>query len=140
MKYDIKQYIVINNKADWSKGKIASQVAHASMAIFMRKDHEGVHWHFTDNKDALHISITPEMHEWLRGSFAKVILKADGIDELKRLKAVCLDFHVPFSWIKDSGATQDVGEEGVTLGIGPINVEDEKLKPLIDRLSELKLY
>jgi len=129
--YDIKQYILVC-KGGWTHGKITSQVAHASLAVFSNqfdKTLDGV-WLYRPSDDE---------RIWLNTAFAKVILKASNKEQLKNGYRTAKLCHVNFAYIEDSGATQK-DEEAATLAIGPFDTTNEEYKSLVDWLSQFKLY
>jgi len=131
--YDIKQYIIINSAAKWTKGKFASQVAHASMAIFFDRMID------TGNPDGYLQIMTEDMKAWKNGSFAKIILKDEGVCGLYDLEDHAKQFGIPTALIKDSGATQQ-DEQGITLAIGPFNTKNSEYALFMEHISKLKLY
>jgi len=145
--YNIKQYIVINKAAKWTHGKYATQCAHASMAVIFnmfRKEKDfkmienGVpkEWYCYD------LMVTPDVGKWIDGSFAKIVLKDEGICGLYDLEMHAKQFEVPTALVKDSGATQELedDEQGQTLAIGPFDTDNPKYEPLMKHLSKLRLY
>lgn len=124
----VKQVIVFRHdllKGDHAlrKGKIAAQVAHASLGSllqFFRKieciDQHGNHtWKYeTEFGDGSY------MDEWLNGSFTKIVVSAPDEAALREIKAKCDELDIPCSLITDAGNTEFHGVPTVTcLGIGP---------------------
>ncbi|MEM3609738.1 MAG: peptidyl-tRNA hydrolase Pth2 [Candidatus Anstonellales archaeon] len=101
-KKNIKQVIVVRNDLKLGKGKLAAQVAHASLASYkvclnMRK---------------------AIVDMWERQGMEKVVLKVDSEKELLELYEKVKD-KLPCALITDAGKTQ-VPENTITcLGIGP---------------------
>jgi len=111
----MKQAIVVNASLKLPKGKLASQVAQASVAAFLEASEEA--------KQA-----------WLENGMPKVVLKGSGEADLMRLQDLAKERNIPAELVRDAGKTV-VPEGTVTcLGLGPAS-EDE-----IDELTgELKL-
>lgn len=96
-------------------GKLASQVAHASMKVFFDR-RETLHRHET----SLHVPLTSEMQEWVEGKFTKVVLGVETEEDLLRCHTLALDAGLPTALIQDIGATEFKGVPTYTaVAIGP---------------------
>ncbi len=116
--YDIKQVIVVRKDLKMNKGKIAAQVAHASMA-FLTKRLEPKTFH------GYNLELKNIEEEWLDGSFAKIVLWADNAEELHKLHEQALEAGIEAHFIIDSGHTCFNGVPTLTcLGIGPDTAEN----------------
>ena len=135
-KYDTKQVIVVRKDLNMRKGKIASQVAHASMKVLLDRmsvtEEEKI-----INKNNLTIIENPIIHRtfscewnsyynlWLEGSFAKVVVSCDSKEELLDLSLQADERELPNALITDSGATEFNGVHTDTcLAIGPHSSEE----------------
>ena len=100
------------------KGKLAAQVAHASLAAAeegMRKDPE---WY----------------RQWKEQGQAKVVVKAGSESELRGLLKIAKSMGLPSALIEDAGLTQLEPGTATCLGVGPAPV------PLVDKVTgQLKL-
>ncbi|MEN0063913.1 MAG: aminoacyl-tRNA hydrolase [Myxococcota bacterium] len=122
---DIKQVLLYRRDLKMRKGKIAAQCAHASLAVFLRRqlprdrvelavDGETV------SDDALVVPLTPVMSEWVRSRFTKIVLSVE--DE-----AALLDAHrraeaagIACALIRDAGRTEFHGVPTfTTCALGP---------------------
>ncbi len=105
-----KQVIVVRNDLKLSKGKLAAQVAHASLEAYKKAE-----------KDAV--------EEWEAAGVKKVVLKVADLKELmsiyERLKAAKLK---P-SLIKDAGHTEVEPGTITCVGVGPVKETD------VDRIT-----
>jgi len=113
--YDLKQVIVVREDLKLPKGKLASQVAHASVEAVLRSE-KGM------------------ITSWRNEGMAKIVLKVNDERSLLKLNQLAKDFNIITALITDAGKT--VVEPGTTtcLGIGPDSVEK------IDRIiKDLKL-
>lgn len=112
---EYKQVIVVNDALKLPKGKLAAQVAHASVAAYIESG--------ADAQAA-----------WLADGMPKVVLKAASAEDLLRLEAQAVEREIPAALIEDAGRTV-IPEGTVTcLGLGPAPEE------IIDELTgELKL-
>ncbi len=113
MNEEYKQVVVVNNELKMGRGKICSQVAHASLSAFLKTD-------------------VKEREEWIKEGMKKIILKGDK-------KTIVLLFNklkrkFPCSLIKDAGKTQIKPGSITALGIGPI-----KSKEIDVYIKEMKL-
>ena len=112
---NVKQAILVRNDLNIGKGKIATQVAHASLEAYKRAD-----------KDAV--------RKWEEQGSKKIVLRVNSMDELLEFKRKAGQLKIPSALIKDAGLTQ-LKEGTITcLGLGP----DDEAK--IDKLiRDLKL-
>lgn len=113
MKYKLKQVIIVRTDIRMSKGKTASQVAHASVSSFYET-----------------LKYKPEYaYEWLSQSQPKIVLKVNNLDELLKIKKKADELGIINVVIKDAGLTEIPPGEITCIGIGPAP------KDLIDRLT-----
>jgi len=115
---EIKQVIVVRNDLKMGKGKLAAQVAHASLASaeVARKKKEA--WY----------------DSWKESGQAKVVVKVGSEDELSDLHRRALAAGLPTSLIQDRGLTQLDPGTTTCLGIGPAPAD------LVDKITgNLKL-
>ncbi len=110
----IKQVIVVRKDLNMRKGKLAAQVAHASMKVFfdrmkdIGKPHNGNYSGMKFSKDCYlyATSFTPEMIEWMEGDFTKIVVGVDSLDQLFELKEWADTLDIPHALIKDNGLTE----------------------------------
>ena len=123
---EIKQVIVMRKDLHCRAGKIASQVAHASMKVIldmMQRKHL-VYPVGTGMQESVELSLmmdkgTP-IYEWLNGSFAKIVLYVEFEDAIHALANRCHFMKIPCAVITDAGKTEFHGEPTVTcIAIGP---------------------
>ncbi len=111
----MKQVIVVNEALKLPRGKLAAQVAHASVASFLE----------TEPRDQM---------AWLEEGMFKVVLKGEDEAALRELQQKATVLGLPVSLIEDAGRTV-VPEGTITcLGIGP--AEDSRIDEVT---GELKL-
>lgn len=98
----IKQVILYRRDLKMRKGKIAAQVAHASMKVFF--DRGTV---LANREDAdLVIGLTPDMATWVDGLYAKIVLSVEDEADLFRAHQMAKDAGIPTSLIQDAGRTE----------------------------------
>lgn len=139
MSYNIKQVIVFRRKYPDGKGgfsqlrtgKIAAQVAHASMMFISHMLGNG--FNLTEND--CEPEIAKERKAWFKGSFAKICLYVDSEEELDRIYKEAEEAGLTVHMVIDSGATEFHGVPTKTcLAIGPHDAEK------IDKITgDLKL-
>ncbi len=96
----MKQVIIVNDSLKLPKGKLAAQVAHASVSAFLVADAQA--------KQA-----------WLKNGMPKVVLKGESEEYLIKLQAQAEGQGVPSQLIEDAGRTV-IPEGTITcLGLGP---------------------
>ena len=138
--HEIKQVVVINGALGMRKGKIAAQVAHASMKVFFnmlsvdKRCCEPSHWN-----DGVHDSahgdpyehnancsyrmfgfINGPMAHWATHSFKKIVLSVASDDDLVRVYQLAIDAGLPAAMMTDNGETEFHGVLTRTaVAIGP---------------------
>lgn len=113
----MKQAIVVRKDLKMSCGKIAGQVAHASLRAYWATPKETRDdWTYNYNE-------------------VKVVLKVQSKEELEKLIEVCEDGGVSYSWVFDAGKTQIEPNTLTAVGIGPDN--DEVINSIIGDLKLL---
>ena len=111
------------------KGKIASQVAHASLGAILKSRK-------TLNKSELVIASNEYIEAWLNGPFTKIVVKCDSLDELLALEQACLRNDVRHCKITDAGNTVFDGVPTVTcLAVGPD--DENKINQITSHLQLL---
>ena len=113
----MKQVIVVRNDLRMSKGKLAAQVAHASIS-------------------SSQIATKRMMRKWEKEGQKKVVLKARNLKQLKVLERECKKLKIPFSLITDAGSTELLHGTVTCLGIGPD--EDSRVDKVTGSLPLLK--
>lgn len=96
----MKLAVLVRTDLEMGKGKIASQVGHASVEAFI------------DSKQTTRNS-------WVKQGMKKIVLKVKGFDELKKYKQKADKEKLLTSMIKDAGKTQLKNPEITCLAIGP---------------------
>jgi PTH2 family peptidyl-tRNA hydrolase len=110
-----KQVIIIRQDLKLPKGKLASQVAHASVESVLRSNKETV-------------------EEWRKEGMKKIIVKVNDLNELLEYQTKAKKDKLVASLIKDAGKTTVEPGTITCLGVGP----DKEEK--IDKLTkDLKL-
>jgi PTH2 family peptidyl-tRNA hydrolase len=110
-----KQVIVVRKDLKMDKGKLAAQVAHASLEAYKKAD-------------------ASDVAAWEAEGMKKVVVCAKDIKEFIEIKEMARKEKLPYAIIHDAGKTQLRPGTVTTLGIGPA---DEKV---VDRVTKhLKL-
>ena len=114
----MKQVIVVRSDLKMGKGKLAAQVAHASLQASEDARRTREEW----------------FDEWKNGGQAKIVLKVGSERELDELLKKAKSLRIPSSLIQDRGLTQLEPGTTTSLAVGP--APDE----LVDRVTgKLKL-
>lgn len=109
----IKQVIVVRKDLKMPPGKLAAQVAHASMAVILNamtkvaKDAAVIHY-------VLACKSGGAIDSWISGSFTKVVVGVDSEQDLERLYQLGVERQVPCSRIVDEGRTMFNGVPTLT--------------------------
>jgi PTH2 family peptidyl-tRNA hydrolase len=105
----IKQVIIVRKDLNMRKGKLAAQVAHASMKVFIDRK-----YHIQPDQ------LTPEMLEWLNGNYAKIVVSVNSEVELLEIHELATKQGLPASLVIDEGRTEFGGQLTKTcVAIGP---------------------
>ena len=109
----IKQVIVVRKNLCMRKGKIASQVAHASMKVLLDRG--------KNVDDNLVVNLTSEMKEWIDNSFTKIVLFVNTNEDFYNLmEKLDNQNEVPYALIEDNGQTEFNGVKTKTcVAVGP---------------------
>jgi len=100
---EIKQVIVVRNDIDMGKGKLAAQVAHASLMSYFEAE-----------------KADPDVTKrWLEEGEKKIVLKVNDETSLKKLFEAFKYKHVPCALVSDAGLTELPPGTITALGIGP---------------------
>ncbi|KAG1094583.1 hypothetical protein G6F42_018728 [Rhizopus arrhizus] len=103
-KYDnFKMTLVVRSDLGMTKGKIAAQCGHATLACYKAAK-----------------KVNPLLlRAWETSGQAKVALKCDSEDKLLELQAIALSLGLPAQTIQDAGRTQIAPGSRTVLGVGP---------------------
>ncbi|MEW5997037.1 MAG: peptidyl-tRNA hydrolase Pth2 [Candidatus Micrarchaeota archaeon] len=113
---ELKQAIVIRTDLGMGKGKLAVQVAHASLSAYKK--------------------VSPKIRdEWERTGMKKIVLKVNSESELFKYFEECRRAGIPCSLIQDAGLTQIPSGSPTCFGAGPWDAEG--LDKILGRLKLL---
>ena len=96
----MKQVVIINESLKLPRGKLAAQVAHASVASFLA-------------------SSSSHQQTWLEVGMPKVVLSASSEEEVIEYYQKALTANLPTQLIKDAGKTVIAAGTITCVGIGP---------------------
>lgn len=145
-----KQVIVVNKGLNMSKGKMAAQVSHASMAFltsqFLDKNSPNRTEVIINGQRnfILNIPISEEVNEWIMNSFTKVILEVKNETQLnnfvEKIKSAGFIENKDFFCIRDNCRTELIPDETGTrfTCIGFVPMASEKIDPYTKRLQLYK--
>ncbi len=105
---EYKLVIVVRDDLDMSVGKLSAQVAHAAVTCALEAKAKRTKW----------------FSEWYKEGQRKVVLKVDGVEELKELRDEAVRARLPFALISDAGLTELPPNTTTCLGIGPAPAKD----------------
>lgn len=100
---EYKQVIAARTDLGMGKGKLAAQVAHASLAGAEEAMHSRREWY----------------DEWKGQGQAKVVVRASGEEELVQLMKTARTMGLPTALIQDRGLTQLEPGTSTCLAVGP---------------------
>lgn len=133
----VKQVIVVRKDLGMRKGKIGSQVAHASLgAVLKHSYNDPLYYNGRIIEQRRSLPLSPEMKEWLDGPFTKIVLGCANLEELQGLKEAADKAKLLTCLITDAGKTEFNGVPTITcLAIGPAREED--IDPITGYLKPL---
>jgi PTH2 family peptidyl-tRNA hydrolase len=141
---NLKQYIVVDRSLHMSHGKMAAQVAHASMAFLTRMIQESVGSAdaTSDNSYQCCLTLRKELYDdWINGIFTKVILAAKTSNDMLRIiekaNAAGLEEDKDYFCIRDACLTELSPDETGTrwTAIGFVPMADSAMKPIVGKLQ-----
>jgi PTH2 family peptidyl-tRNA hydrolase len=134
---EVKQVIVVRKDLNMRKGKLAAQVAHASMAVVLDAlEKETIN--LPDDRElwGMILNVDDPLAWWIKGAFTKVVVGCNSENELLAIYAKAKDKGLYCSLIKDIGKTEFHGEPTYTsVAIGPAEVS--KINEITGSLSLL---
>jgi len=101
--FQYTQNIIVREDLKLSKGKLCSQIAHAAVSAAEKARKTKPEW----------------WRQWIDEGQRKVVLKAEGFQELEKLKAEAESLGLPTALIEDRGLTEVPLGTVTCLGIGP---------------------
>lgn len=110
----VKQVIVVNGALKLPPGKMAAQVAHASISAFLRASNE-------------------RQQEWLNAGMPKIVVVCSFEEDLNRLMSAANDAEIAASLIHDAGKTVLPAGTLTCLGLGPAPAHE--VDPIIGELE-----
>lgn len=113
---DYKQVIAARKDLRLSPGKLAAQVAHASLEAYKRADEK-------------------LKQRWESSGSKKVVVKVGSLKELMEIYQQAKDYKLPCSLIKDAGRTELPAGTATAVGIGP--AEEKNINKVTGRLKML---
>ena len=118
MPISMLSFIIIERKdLNMRKGKLAAQVAHASMATLTN--------FLTKNKSIWYFEPDNAMADWLNNSFTKICVSVNSEEELISIYKRAQEAGVNCSIIQDSGRTEFHGVPTyTTVGVGPAAIDE----------------
>ena len=112
----MKQAILVRSDIKMTPGKLAAQVAHASLSAYLKTDNEN-------------------QRLWKLEGQTKIVLKVSDESVLFKLKELAKRNNIPTALIRDAGRTQLEPGTITSLGMGPANDSD-----VDDMVRDFSLY
>lgn len=116
----VKQVIVLRKDLGMRKGKMIAQGAHASMAVLLNRGEA-----LPNEPSTYTFDMTPDMKEWVEGTFAKIVLGVESEDELLEVHKQAKEAGLPCALITDAGRTEFHGvATNTAVAVGPADADD----------------
>jgi peptidyl-tRNA hydrolase, PTH2 family len=116
MEPEFKQVIIVRRDLKLDRGKLSAQVAHGSLEAYKKANEKA-------------------KEEWEMQGSKKVVLRAESLQDLMRIKDRIKELKLPYAVIRDAGRTQLQPGTVTVLGIGP--ADSRKLDPVTKDLKLL---
>lgn len=130
---ETKQLILVRKDLKMQQGKLAAQVAHASLMSFLNACSKKQNKRVTSYE----VFAFSCEEEWLNNASTKVVLAVKNENQLLKYQKIAEENAIPNALITDLGRTCFNNQETVTcLGIGPF--DNETLDTLFKRLQLYK--
>ena len=100
---DLKQVLIVRKDLKMGTGKIAAQVAHASILAYEKCRIKNSSW----------------LKTWYKSGQPKVVLKVDSLEKLEEIRENAEIRNLPVVMVHDAGLTQLEPGTATCLGIGP---------------------
>jgi len=129
----VKQVIVWRKDLKVRKGKMAAQVAHASLGVILdmmtetrrTESEETMRGYTTMHVTIKHLELNSYLDNWINGKFTKIVLGCENESELLNLYIKVKEVKIPTKLITDAGLTEFNGVPTNTcIAIGPFWAED----------------
>lgn len=125
---ELKQVILIRKDLELSKGKIAAQVAHASMAVFFNK--------MQNVPGGKVLRLTRHERSWIDGRFTKIVKGVKNESQLLDVYQKALSMNIDCAIIKDAALTELSEPAFTAVAIGPDDFD--KIQKITKRFQLLK--
>lgn len=112
----VKQAIIVRTDLKIGRGKLAVQVAHASLEAYKKANNKII-------------------KRWEKEGCKKVVLKVSSLDDISKLKEEADKIKIPYALIRDAGLTQLKKGTITCLALGPD--EEEKIDKITKKLKLL---
>lgn len=133
MKPDFKytQAIIVRKDIEIPKGKLAVQVAHASVGAYLQVDNMKL-----DEDCLTNIEKIIELQDnWFNEGQRKIVFKVNNVDELYTIEALARELYIPSYLVEDMACTVFDYPTVTCIGLGPVSIE--KMNEIT---KDLKLY
>jgi PTH2 family peptidyl-tRNA hydrolase len=127
-----KQVIIVRRDLCMPPGKLAAQVAHASMGFLLTRLEKDLRHYPASHRVA---ELSDSQLDWMGGSFAKVVLEVNSLEEFSAICQEADEAGLNVYAIQDEGRTVLKGKNWTAAAIGPD--DPEKINKVT---GHLKLY
>ena len=122
MSEDVKQVIVVRKDLNMRKGKLAAQVAHASLKVILdMMDKQDVYLSSGDVLYEMNLRLEKgnPVEMWLNGLFTKIVVSVNSEAEVMDLVRKAREANLPYAVITDAGKTEFKEPTVTCIAIGP---------------------
>lgn len=114
--FEFTQVIIVRSDLKMSKGKLATQVAHASIGTVLCNVQVD---DFAEYSDIV--------HKWLKEGQRKIVVSGRDVEHLRTLQSSARSLDIPNFLVEDFGLTEFSEPTITCLGLGPCKIEHMNL-------------
>jgi len=117
----IKQVIAVRKDLDMNNGRMAAQVAHAAMKVFLDRAAAIIPLNLESDEWWISIkNVTGPMAKWCKDNFTKVVVGINAEDDIYKLKEKADNADIPNAIMVDNGFPECYhGKTATCIAIGP---------------------
>lgn len=143
MEIEYKQFVIVPKKPHMSRGKVASQVAHATF-MALEKQREIVHNKIKDSVKAASLPFIKynNIDDWKETGMCVIVLECDDEVKLHGIAEYCKQWDIPYHIYIDEGITEIPMGTATAFATGVLPSDKhwmfEQLKLFTDRIPVVK--
>jgi len=119
VEFKYTQAIIVRKDIEIPKGKLAVQVAHASVGAYLQVDNMQL-----DDDCFINIEKIIEIQDnWFNEGQRKIVFKVNSLNDLYSIKVLADEKHIPNYLVEDFACTVFKEPTVTCIGLGPVSIE-----------------